>query len=364
MLEFNPYGSQTDRNYEVTNKNVGMLVESMREMMMGQMYEDMVETTQHNRAQRNLEREKERAKITSGSITGAVNPVQEFMKGFGNAEWLKTWTEMEPEQQKGIWDMVNQYGMMNQTQANMMNPMMFQYMLMQQQKGGSSDIKIQDLITMFTTGMSQAMELAKGNQPAQQTSITEMIDAVSKITAPMSQKADAATAKNYELLLEQVKAQKTGGVAETISVIKEISETFGGGGTSSADIEIARLQSTNAFQMAQLQADMQIRAEEMRAESSKWDQIGGLAMTGLGAVGGVVAQNMRQMGQQAAHTGVRANPNQTMPPMQSNLPGAPATGYAQVECGECGAKFQVPLTPSGGPPKRVECPSCHEKLEG
>ena len=364
MVEVNPFTPWGKNVAETSNKSVTAMAETMREMVMNEMMMDMIDQTAENRLRRQEERSKDRDKRLQGGSASGVNPMAKFMEGFSDPNWLNTWTQMDPEQQQQVMNMISSYGMMNQTQASMMNPMMYQYMLMQQQKPGS-EIKVTDLINMFTGGMKEALELAKANQTQQpQTSPMEMFDAMSKVIAPFTQKADDATSRTFQILMEQMKIQKSGGMNEALLNIKEVMDTFGGGGTSQADIEIARLQSQNAFQMAQLQADMQIRAEEMRAENTKWEQIGGLALTGLGAVGPAIAQGMKTMGQQAAHTaGVQADPTRTMPPMQRSIPGAPAPAYAEVTCGECNHPFQVRLGPNGQPPRMIECPACHEKLE-
>lgn len=363
MVEINPFASwgKTLGQEGATNKAATAMAETMREMVMGQMMLDMSDRIEDGRHRRRIERERETQKAAEGP-QGKVDAMSVFMKGFSDPNWLDKWTQMAPEDQDRLMGIVSNYSMMSPMQAGVMNPMMYQLMLAQQQRPGDQ-IKVQDLVSMFTSGMKEAMTLAQGAQTNQQ-SLPEMISAVSKIMEPVTQKANASDQKMWDVVMKQLETQKTGGLEETIGVIQKVAETFGGGGANQADIEINRLQAQSAFQMAQLQADMQMRAEEMRAESNKWEQIGGLAMTGLGAVAPMVGQSFRQMGQQAAHqAGPQAHPDKTMPPMQAGLPGAPGGQYAEIKCGECNHSFQVGLQGNGQLPPRIKCPSCGEILE-
>lgn len=314
-----------------------------------------------NRTQRKFEEEKiqkERERLlTGGAQPGMFDPSAEFMKGLANPEWLRMWREMTPQERQELMMQIQQMGMLSRSGVAGMGGMM-PYMMYGQMAGSRGEtLSVKDLAAMFSTGIETATKaMTSAQQSNQQLSPVSLIGEIAKLTEPYKAMADEAGRRQYELMLRQIeKGTAGGGMDKALENIQRTLDVFGGGTTSTADIEIAKIQSDSQYQMMNLQMQMNLEAERLRADGSKWEQAGGIIMSGLAGLTPLVAKGLGQLGEQ---TGRRSR----LPPGPEEGPRPPSEPYAVIRCNECGKDFQVRLL-NDAPPPSVKCPHCTTILE-
>lgn len=318
---------------------------------------------------RRIQKQRLRAAGVPYGVPGAQQaPADDAIsKLFDSPEFVAKFAEMSPEEKLPYMTMLqasqsrgNPY---QQGQRQGMDPM-FMYMMMQNQNKES--ISMKDLMTMFTTGMEQAMKLMNTQVQSQQSvNPMDMVTSVLNLMRPLMDKADTETQARFQAQLDAI--GKKGSLAEQIGEIRAIVDTLGGGGATDYDLQIARIGAeTNWRAMAMTQESMNKRLEH-EAEIAKYEQLGAIASTAAAAAGPGIAQAVSNLAsQQARGTYGQKQPQtpQMMQPHPSNRPGAQGKGrLMEAECPECNTLFTVPIPPGQPVLERITCPSCNAVLQ-